>query len=85
MENPYIKNKKLPKNPRLLPPPTTPYPGDAYFITGGNSKYVRLIYKKNIEECFERYMITTIRGSGHWCHAESPADVVDLVGRYFDR
>ncbi|GMH69402.1 hypothetical protein TrLO_g2903 [Triparma laevis f. longispina] len=82
---PILKIKNSLKTLASFPPPTTPYPGDAYFITGGNSKYVRLIYKKNIEECFERYMITTIRGSGHWCHAESPADVVDLVGRYFDR
>ncbi|GMH53760.1 hypothetical protein TrST_g8077 [Triparma strigata] len=73
------------QNLSTFPKTYLPYPGDTYFITGSLSKYVRLKYLPQISARFPRHMIATIRGAGHWCHAESPADVVSLVGKYINR
>jgi pimeloyl-ACP methyl ester carboxylesterase len=29
--------------------------------------------------------LTTIRGAGHWVHAEAPDDTIALLKRYLDR
>lgn len=61
------------------------YPGDAFFIHGGQSKFVRNIYLPTIADFFPNHMLTTIRGAGHWIHAEAPDDVIALLKRYLDR
>jgi len=38
-----------------------------------------------IAEYFPNYMLTTIRGAGHWVHAEAPDDTLALLKRYLDR
>ena len=81
------------------------YPGDTYFIAGGQSKYVRVQNVPAIEkvshlegtftgylshptnpssQLFPRHMLATIRGCGHWVHAENPADVLSLIGKYIE-
>jgi len=62
-----------------------PYPGDAFFIHGGQSKFVRAAYMDAIRSYFPSHLLTTIRGAGHWLHAEAPDDVLALLKKYLDR
>jgi pimeloyl-ACP methyl ester carboxylesterase len=61
------------------------YSGDAFFIHGGQSKFVRHAYMDAIAGFFPNHMLTTIRGAGHWIHAEAPDDVIALLKQYLDR
>lgn len=61
------------------------YPGDVFFIHGGQSKFVRTTHMPTIAGYFPNHMLTTIRGAGHWVHAEAPDDTIALLKRYLDR
>jgi pimeloyl-ACP methyl ester carboxylesterase len=61
------------------------YEGDVFIINGGQSRFVRHSYMDQIASYFPNHMLTTIRGSGHWVHAEAPDDLVALLKRYLDR
>ena len=61
------------------------YEGDVFIINGGQSRFVRHSYMDQIASYFPNHMLTTIRGSGHWVHAEAPEDLVALLKRYLDR
>lgn len=61
------------------------YVGDALFIHGGQSRFVRHAYMDTIAQHFPNHMLTTIRGAGHWVHAEAPDDTLALLQRYLDR
>jgi len=61
------------------------YHGDAFFIHGGQSRFVRHSHLETIGEYFPNHMLTTIRGSGHWVHAEAPEDTTALLKRFLDR
>eukprot|EP00536_Pseudo-nitzschia_multiseries_P001568 jgi/Psemu1/294459/fgenesh1_pm.19_\ len=61
------------------------YEGDVFIINGGQSRFVRHAYMDQIASYFPNHMLTTIRGSGHWVHAEAPDDLVALLKRYLDR
>lgn len=61
------------------------YTGDTFFIHGGQSKFVRHSHINKIAEYFPNHMITTIRGVGHWVHAEAPDDTVALLKKFLDR
>jgi len=61
------------------------YEGDVFIINGGQSRFVRHAYMDQIASFFPNHMLTTIRGSGHWVHAEAPDDLVALLKRYLDR
>lgn len=61
------------------------YEGDTFFIHGGQSKFVRHAYMDAIRSSFPNHMLTTIRGSGHWVHAEAPEDTIALLKRFLDR
>ena len=63
----------------------SPFAGDAYFVAGGNSKFVKSSHVPAIAELFPSNMIVSVRGAGHWVHAESPNDVAGLVRRYLER
>ena len=64
---------------------STTYEGDVFIINGGQSRFVRHAYMDTIASFFPNHMLTTIRGSGHWVHAEAPDDLVALLKRYLDR
>jgi esterase len=66
-------------------PLTGAYEGDTFFIHGGQSRFVRHAYMDKIREYFPNHMLTTIRGSGHWVHAEAPEDTTALLKRFLDR
>ncbi|KAL3921756.1 MAG: hypothetical protein SGILL_002576 [Bacillariaceae sp.] len=61
------------------------FDGDVFIIHGGQSKFVRHSYMDTIASYFPNHMLTTIRGAGHWVHAEAPDDVTALLKRYLDR
>ena len=61
------------------------YEGDVFFIHGGASRFVRSSYISTIASYFPNHMLTTIRGVGHWVHAEAPDDTIALLKKYLDR
>jgi len=61
------------------------YEGDTFFIHGGQSRFVRHAYMDSIRSFFPNHMLTTIRGAGHWVHAEAPDDTTALLKRFLDR
>lgn len=65
--------------------PDMRYEGDVFFIHGGASRFVRHSYISTIASFFPNHMLTTIRGVGHWVHAEAPDDTIALLKRYLDR
>ncbi|GMI25039.1 hypothetical protein TeGR_g7460 [Tetraparma gracilis] len=68
-----------------LPAPPAPYAGDAFWINGGSSRYVRARELPRIGELFPRHKIATVRGAGHWVHAEREGDVLKLVRSFLER
>lgn len=68
-----------------ITPATGTYRGDVFFIHGGQSKFVRSKHIGTIANFFPNHMLTTIRGAGHWVHAEAPDDCIALLKRYLDR
>ncbi|KAL3897794.1 MAG: hypothetical protein SGARI_006837 [Bacillariaceae sp.] len=63
----------------------SPFDGDVFIINGGQSRFVRHAYMDAIASYFPNHMLTTVRGAGHWVHAEAPDDVTALLKRYLDR
>lgn len=61
------------------------YTGDAFFIHGGQSRFVRHSHLPTIRQYFPNHMLTTIRGCGHWVHAEAPEDTLSLLLQFLDR
>jgi esterase len=66
-------------------PHHTQFEGDVFIIHGGQSRFVRHAYMDAISSYFPNHMLTTVRGAGHWVHAEAPDDVTALLKRYLDR
>ena len=67
--------------PQLLAAVTGPRPfaGPAWFIRGGESKYLAAADEPGIRELFPRAEIRTIPGAGHWVHADATEEFVGLV------
>jgi len=61
------------------------YTGDAYFIAGGQSTFVRSQYLPAISQYFVNHLVTRIPQAGHWLHAEAPQDTTALLQQYLDR
>jgi esterase len=61
------------------------YEGDTFYIHGGASRFVRSSHISTIANFFPNHMLTTIRGVGHWVHAEAPDDTIALLKQYLDR
>jgi esterase len=66
-------------------PPHHQYTGDAFFIHGGQSRFVRSSHIPAIASYFPNHLLTTIRGAGHWIHAEAPDDTTALLKKFLDR
>lgn len=52
-------------------PPGT-YPGPTLFVAGARSGYIRPEYRPAIRALFPAARFVTLRGSGHWVHADNP-------------
>ncbi len=65
--------------------PKLQFTGDAFFINGGQSKFVRSSHLSAIQDYFPNHMLTTIKGAGHWVHAEAPEDTTALIQQFLNR
>lgn len=61
------------------------YDGDTFLIKGGASSFVKNSHIPLIKKHFPNFMLTSIKGCGHWVHAESPDQTVALLKKYLDR
>jgi pimeloyl-ACP methyl ester carboxylesterase len=66
-------------------PHTGPYPGPVLWIKGERSSYVLPAYTAEMRRYFPRCTKITIKGAGHWVHAEKPAEFVSAVRAFLDR
>ncbi|MDX1701106.1 MAG: hypothetical protein R3250_10830, partial [Melioribacteraceae bacterium] len=53
------------------------------FIRGGRSKYILKGDWENIKEYFYNADIITFPDTGHWVHAEKPAELLTEVQKFF--
>ncbi|SEH87968.1 alpha/beta fold hydrolase [Paracoccus alkenifer] len=60
----------------------TPFAGPALFLHGGDSPYVQPEGKAAITTLFPQAQIDCIPGTGHWLHAEKPAEVAGRVAAF---
>lgn len=68
-----------------LPPGTRPFAGEALFLYGGASDYLRPDYHGAIRALFPQAEMRCIEGAGHWLHAERPRDVEAAVEEFLSR
>ena len=61
------------------------YTGDVFLIKGGASSFVKNSHIPVIKKHFPNFLLTSIKGCGHWVHAESPDQTVALLKKYLDR
>ena len=61
------------------------YQGDTFVIKGGSSSFIKGSHMETISRLFPNYMLTTVKGAGHWVHAEAPEATLALLKTYLDR
>lgn len=61
------------------------YLGDTFVIKGGSSTFIKNSHMESISKLFPNYMLTTVKGVGHWVHAEAPDATLALLKTYLDR
>lgn len=57
----------------------------AMFVAGGNSRYIRSHHLAQIKKLFPNFVLSTIKGSGHWVHADNPTETLRLAKSFLDR
>tara|TARA_R110002073_G_scaffold114291_3_gene251448 strand:+ start:1025 stop:1795 length:771 start_codon:yes stop_codon:yes gene_type:complete len=60
-------------------PTGTPFTGKSCFIRGEMSDYVKETTYDVIKQIFPQAEIVTLKGAGHWLHAEKPQEYVRLT------
>jgi pimeloyl-ACP methyl ester carboxylesterase len=58
------------------------YRGPTLFIAGERSDYIRPEYRPTVRVLFPAARFITLRGAGHWLHAEKPEAFVEVVGGF---
>ncbi|MFX0547050.1 alpha/beta fold hydrolase [Roseovarius sp. S1116L3] len=61
------------------------YDGPALFLSGETSDYVQSEHREVIKPLFPNARFMTLKGAGHWLHAEEPRAFVDVVGGWLER
>ena len=56
--------------------------GPALFIRGAQSDYVADEDREQIKQAFPRARLTTLKGAGHWLHADQPAAFAETVMQF---
>ncbi len=69
----------------LQPVSGLPWDGEALFVRGERSGYVRDEDWPAVLELFPRAELATIAGAGHWVHAEAPDELYELVSGFLER
>lgn len=59
-----------------------PFDGPALFLHGADSDYVDEAGKAAIRTLFPQAEIEALAGTGHWLHADKPAEVADRVAAF---
>uniref|UniRef100_A0A7S1Y0J3 AB hydrolase-1 domain-containing protein n=1 Tax=Phaeomonas parva TaxID=124430 RepID=A0A7S1Y0J3_9STRA len=60
------------------------YPGDAFFVSGGRSQFIRSSHLPELSALFPNFKIAKIRDAGHWLHHEDPAGSQEMVKTFLD-
>jgi esterase len=58
------------------------YRGPTLFIAGERSDYIRPEHRPTIRALFPGARFVTLRGAGHWLHAEKPEAFIQVVGGF---
>ncbi|MBB1492883.1 MULTISPECIES: alpha/beta fold hydrolase [unclassified Paracoccus (in: a-proteobacteria)] len=61
-----------------------PFDGPALFLHGGDSDYVDDGGKAAIRSLFPQAVIEAVPGTGHWLHADKPAEVAGRVATFLN-
>lgn len=61
------------------------YDGDVLFISGATSHYVDPNDRDHIKSLFPKAAFTSIKGAGHWVHAEKPEAVLLTLSAFLNR
>lgn len=70
--------------PDLLGAPwhATPYPGPVLWVAGSASDYIRPEHGPAMRRLFPRVQSLTVKGAGHWVHADQPQVVAAVLRRF---
>jgi pimeloyl-ACP methyl ester carboxylesterase len=60
----------------------SPYPGPVLWIGGSESGYIQPEHAPRMRELFPRVRSLTIKGAGHWVHADQPQVFADVLRRF---
>lgn len=71
--------------PEELPPGAQPFQGEALFLYGTKSDYLRPEYHANARALFPNARFQGVEGAGHWLHAERPREVEAAVSAFLAR
>ena len=61
-----------------------PYPGPTLFVRGGRSQYIRDDDWSGILYLFPHAMLRTVEKAGHWVHADSKDELLQIVRAFLD-
>ena len=61
------------------PPDAAPYPGPTLFVAGATSDYILPAYRPAIRALFPAARFVTMKGVGHWVHADNPDGFTSIV------
>ncbi|MEQ6248802.1 alpha/beta fold hydrolase [Sulfitobacter sp. HNIBRBA3233] len=67
-----------------FPEVTGVFEGPAFFLSGGESDYVRPEHRPRIKELFPRARFAKLPGAGHWLHAEKPREFEAALRAFLD-
>lgn len=59
--------------------------GPALFVVGQRSAYVTAKDRERVRHFFPRALFATIKGAGHWVHADAPRQFIEVVGGFLRR
>ncbi len=70
--------------PDLLGEPwhVSPYPGPVLWVGGSRSDYIRPEHGPAMRALFPRVQSVTVKGAGHWVHADQPAVFESVLRRF---
>jgi len=60
------------------------YDGATLFVRGQTSDYVRPAHHGGIKKFFPKSKIVTVKGAGHWIHADKPDAFYDILKGFLD-
>jgi len=60
------------------------YNGPTVVLKAGNSDFVKTKHVDRIKTLFPNYRLATVRGCGHWLHAEKTLETADMLRRFIE-